>query len=227
MIWVGVFLVVVFGFIWLTHRMLRCFERANGADWGGRRLNAIDGMLRLFCLRFHRMKADALPLPPGGAIVVANHVSGLDPLLIIASSSRPLRFLIAREQYERPGLRWLFRLAGCIPVERSGQPELAFRTAMQMLRRGEVVAVFPEGGIHLPGQGPARVKSGALRLAYMSGVPIIPLYIDGVCGVGRTLPALIMRSRVRVRVYPALWCEKDTMDECLITMRRCIEGREH
>ncbi len=56
-------------------------------------------------------------------MVVANHISGLDPLLMAAASRRSLHFMIAREQYERFGLKWLFRMAGCIPVDRERAPE--------------------------------------------------------------------------------------------------------
>lgn len=215
---------MVLALAWLV--LLPRLRQANVVDWGGRRLNLIDGLLRLFCLRFHRLRFESLPLPEGGAIVVANHVSGLDPLLIVAASRRPLRFVIAREQYERFGLRWLFRLVGCIPVERSGQPELAFRTAMQALRRGEVVALFPEGGIHPPGQGPLKLKSGAIRLARMAGVPIVPVHIAGVRGVGMTLPAVIMRSRARLQAGEPIWCDQLSMDEAMLRMRQCIEGNK-
>lgn len=221
--WVLAGLVVAAALVWRA--LLPSIRQANVVDWGGRKLNILDGLLRLFCLRFHRLRCDPMPLPEGGAIVVANHVSGLDPLLIVAASRRPLRFLIAREQYERFGLRWLFRLAGCIPVERSGQPELAFRTAMQALRRGEVVALFPEGGIHLPGLGPVKLKSGAIRLARIAGVPILPVHISGVRGAGLTLPAVVMRSRARLRMCEPIWCDQLSVDEAMVRMRQCIEGR--
>ena len=79
-----------------------------------------------------------IPLPEtGAAIVVCNHISGLDPLVLIAATPRPLRFLIAREEYERFGLQWLFRLGKCIPVERDKRPELAMRAALRAIENGE------------------------------------------------------------------------------------------
>ena len=99
---------------------IRTCEAANGADWGSRWLNRLDGLNRILCRRVHRLKHEPLKLPvSGGVLVASNHVSGLDPLLLIAASPRPLRFLIAREQYQRWWLRWLFRAVGCIPVERT------------------------------------------------------------------------------------------------------------
>ncbi len=196
---------------------VRCWGKARTlrtADWGARWLNVLDGFVRDFCLRYHRMKGDMLPLPEsGGAIVVANHVSGLDPLLLIASSRRPLRFIIAREEYERFGLRWLFRAVGCIPIDRDARPDRALRTALRALADGEVVALFPQGGIHIA-ETPALLKRGVARLAQRSGALVYPAHIDGVRGAGQTLLAVLMRSRAHMRVFEPFPCS-DEGSECL------------
>ncbi|MES9927954.1 MAG: 1-acyl-sn-glycerol-3-phosphate acyltransferase, partial [Candidatus Thiodiazotropha sp. 6PDIVS] len=71
---------------WLDRRC----NAANQADWGSIGLNRLDGLNRLFCRYYHRLQPQVLPLPEqGGAVVVSNHISGLDPLLMIASSNRP------------------------------------------------------------------------------------------------------------------------------------------
>jgi len=101
----------------------------------------------------------------GCALLACNHISGLDPFLLIAASPRPLRFMIAREEYERFGLRWLFRRGHCIPVDRDRQPERALREALRALNAGEVVAVFPQGGIQRESQGHRKLKGGVVRLA--------------------------------------------------------------
>jgi 1-acyl-sn-glycerol-3-phosphate acyltransferase len=192
------------------------------ADWGASWLNALDGINRAFCRRYHRMNPVRLPLPEhGGAIVVANHVSGLDPLLLIAASRRPLRFLIAREEYERFGLRWLFRAVGCIPVDRRERPERALRLALRALHEGEVVALFPQGGIHLA-EVPARLKGGAVRLAQKSRCLVYPAHIDGVRGAGMTLPAVVLRSRAHVRVFPPIACGATEQQQCLDQISRLL-----
>lgn len=189
----------------LAWRVLVIVRRHHRTDYGSAWLNWLEGLNRLFCLRFHRLEHDPLVLPGSGpAIVVANHVSGLDALLLIAMANRPLRFMIAREHFNWPGFTWLFRAVGCIPVDRRGRPEQAMREAIAALRRGEVVALFPHGRIHLPDDPPRRLKGGAARLAAYANCPIFPARIDGVVGAGHILPALVMRGHARVRVLPAI-----------------------
>ncbi|MEN8176898.1 MAG: lysophospholipid acyltransferase family protein, partial [Pseudomonadota bacterium] len=172
--------------LWVLWRFHRAVWRARRADWGNAGLNWLDGLNRVFCRHFHRLPETRLPLPDEGpVVVVSNHVSGLDPMLLTASADRPLRFLIAREQYDRPWLTWLFRAMGCIPVDRGGRPDRALRMALVALRAGEAVAIFPHGKIHLPDDPPRPLKAGAARLALAVGCPIVPARIEGVRGMGR------------------------------------------
>jgi len=201
---------------WLAHRLLRACEAANKADWGNRWTNRIAGFVTLFCHYVHHFKYDVIPLPTeGGAVVAANHISGLDPLLLVAASPRPLRFLIAREEYERFGLRWLFRRANCIPVDRERKPERALREAIRALQNGEVVAVFPQGGIHLETDVPRKIKGGVVRLAHQMDCCIFPLRVSDVRGAGYTALALIMPGRATLRAMPVLDCEDRSHDDCL------------
>lgn len=192
---------LILGLAWLVWRGWR----ARGVDWGHAGLNVIDGLSRLYVRRFHRLQAEALKLPTeGGALLAANHVSGLDPLLLIAACNRPLRFLIAEEEYNRFGLTWLFRAVGCIPVDRGGRTDAAFRAAVRALKSGEVVALFPHGRIHLDAVDEARVKPGVLRLAQLAEVPVIPARITGVAGEGAVFTCLFRRSRARISAFSAL-----------------------
>jgi len=215
--------------LWLLartgRRLMRRFEAANRADWGGKWLNRLDGLNRIFCHRFHRLSHEELPLPPrGGAIVASNHISGLDPLLLIAASPRPLRFMIAREQYERWWLRWLFRAIGCIPVERSRSPRAAFHAARAALERGEVVALFPHGRIHLDHHPPAPLKRGVALMAGMTGTPIVPARVEGVRGQGLTVAAVVIRSRARVRAFAPIHCGPRGGTECLEALAELLHS---
>lgn len=195
------------------------------ADWGCSWLNVLDGLVRLLCHYYHRSDPVKIDLPErGGAIVAANHISGLDPLLLIAASSRPLRFMIAREEYDRFGLRWLFRAVGCIPVDRGQRPDRALREALRALHDGEVVAMFPHGGIYTA-DDPGTLKGGIVKLAQKSHSLIYPVHIDGVRGAGFTLLAVLLRSRVHLRIFPALSCATEDHPACLDRLARLLHKK--
>lgn len=204
-------------------RLAAACRAAQVADWGSAWLNYLDGLNRLFCRRFHRLKADRVPLPANGpALVVANHVSGLDPLLMIAASARPLRFLIAREQYDRWWLRWLFDAIGCIPVTRHAPAPRALARARDALARGEVVALFPHGRMHLDHEPPIPLKRGVMYLAAQTGAPIVALRLDGIRGQGLTVAAVLLRSRARLKSFPPLQYNGDAVEEFLPRLARCL-----
>jgi 1-acyl-sn-glycerol-3-phosphate acyltransferase len=188
-------------------------------------MNLLDGLNRLFCYRYHRLNVVGLRLPSAGpAIVVANHVSGLDPLLLIASSRRPLRFLVAREQYERFGLTWLLRAVGCIPVDRERKPERALRAALRALREGEVVALFPHGKIHLDSDPPRKLKAGAVRLAQLAQAHILPLRVTGVAGSGHVVRGVLIRGHARVEAFPLMDAAGRDPRDLLREIQQILDG---
>jgi 1-acyl-sn-glycerol-3-phosphate acyltransferase len=137
----------------------------------------------------HRVTAIEGSLPPSGPVlVVANHPSGLiDPLVVTVAARRPVRWLAKSTLVFHPWLGWLFRAVGCIPVyRRQDDPTQmdrnaeAFRAAVEALRAGSAVAVFPEGiSHHSPALAP--MKTGAARLALAAAAelggafPIVPI----------------------------------------------------
>jgi 1-acyl-sn-glycerol-3-phosphate acyltransferase len=213
---------VVIALGYLLYSLWRACAIANLVDWGGPVENFIDGLNRIFCRLVHKLEYVDINLPEkGGAILVSNHVSGLDPLILIASARRRIHFLSAREQYERWWLNWLFRYAGCIPVDRSHRPDQAFRAALRSLNEGHVIALFPHGKIHLDTDPEIKLKGGAVKLAQLSGCPIYPFRIDGVRGEGMTVMAPFLPSQARVRGLPVLNCSADTdSEECCRELAR-------
>jgi 1-acyl-sn-glycerol-3-phosphate acyltransferase len=208
----------------LAYLCLRACESLSPSDWGDPWTNRLVGLITLYCRHYQGLDPRLrLPIPAqGGALVAANHVSGVDPLLLIAASPRPLRFLIAREQYRRFGLTWVFRLAGCIPVDRTGRPEQALRDALRALEAGDVVALFPHGKIHLDSDPPRKLKGGVARLAQKTGCPIFPVRLDGIRGQGHTLAALFVPSRARMGIHSSLQCDSAT-DSCLADLTTLLE----
>jgi 1-acyl-sn-glycerol-3-phosphate acyltransferase len=118
----------------------------------------------------------------GPTIVASNHVSYLDPLTlawVADRRSRRIRFLAKAELFRKPGLGILLSAAHQIPVYR-GRPDSAeaLSAAVVALRKGECIAVFPEGTISLDLE-PMRGKSGTARLAQATGVPVVPVGLWG------------------------------------------------
>lgn len=117
---------------------------------------------------------------PGACILVSNHCSTLDSLVLCAAWPTPLTFLVAPWVSEHPGLKHLISRLGHVAVHR-GDPEAAAeqeKEIEQKLLAGETLAVFPEGGYEItPGLRPFAL--GAFRLAARTGVPVVPVALQG------------------------------------------------
>jgi 1-acyl-sn-glycerol-3-phosphate acyltransferase len=137
-------------------------------------------------------------LPPRGpAILVCNHTSSLDPLLIQSVCPRLIRWMMAKEYFEVKPMRWIFNTVGVILVERSGRDTAATRAAMRALAEGYVLGVFPEGKIEttddlLPFQ------NGIGLLALKTGAPVYPAYLDGTQRGKAMLDAVIRPNKASI-----------------------------
>jgi 1-acyl-sn-glycerol-3-phosphate acyltransferase len=123
--------------------------------------------------------------------------------------------MIATEEYHRWWLKWLFKIIGCIPVDRIGKPEKAFQAALRALEVGEVIGVFPQGRIQEPGEGAVELKRGVVALAHLADVPIVPLHISGISGAGHIILAVFLRSTARIKAAHAIHVS-DTKDEAAL-----------
>ncbi len=116
----------------------------------------------------------------GGCVLVANHISHLDPLTFahyVYDHGRLPRFLAKSSVFKVPVVGAIVRAAGQIPVQRlSTDASLAFQAAVDAVRRGECVAVYPEGTItRQQDLWPMTGKTGAARIALASGAPVVPI----------------------------------------------------
>jgi 1-acyl-sn-glycerol-3-phosphate acyltransferase len=114
----------------------------------------------------------------GPAILVSNHISSIDPLILQAFSPRLIRWMMAKEYFDFKPLRWLFDTVGVILVERSGRDMAATRAAMRALEAGYVLGVFPEGRIETT-HDLIPFQNGIGLLAMKTRAPVFPAYIDG------------------------------------------------
>ena len=122
----------------------------------------------------------------GPAILVANHVSFFDSVLLMFSLPRPVAFIGKAEYTDNPITNWLFCGAGMIPVRRENPGDVpnVLDEVAEVLDRGEVIGVFPEGTRSLDGRL-HRGHVGAAHLALTTGAPIVPV---GIVGTDRVLP---------------------------------------
>ncbi|NWB90681.1 MFS transporter [Pseudomonas agarici] len=121
----------------------------------------------------------------GAALLVCNHVSFVDALLIGGAVRRPIRFVMYYKIYQLPVLNFIFRTAGAIPIAARGEDleiyERAFKKIAQYLKNGELVCIFPEG--KLTGDGEINeFKGGVTRVLEETPVPVIPLALQGLWG---------------------------------------------
>jgi 1-acyl-sn-glycerol-3-phosphate acyltransferase len=135
-------------------------------------------LLRLFVTRQWRGE-EHLPAE-GGIIVAANHVSELDPFAVgefLWDHGRPPRFLAKAELFRKAPVKWVLNGAEQIPVSRNSvDASLALEPAVEALRRGECVLIYPEGSATRdPQMWPMKARTGVARLAFLSGAPVIPI----------------------------------------------------
>ena len=126
----------------------------------------------------------------GAAILVCNHVSFIDAVLLMAASPRPIYFVMDHRIFKVPVLGWLFKLAKAIPIAPKAEDpvayEAAFAASAKVLREGDLLAIFPEGGITKDGTL-QEFKGGIMKVlehAKQSGVepPVIPMALTNLWG---------------------------------------------
>ena len=138
-------------------------------------------LLVSFLYRLRRREIEQIP-QQGGALLVCNHVSYVDALLLTAAVSRPIRFVMHQSNYSIPILHWVFSAAKTIPIagvrEDRALMRRAFATIDTALAAGELVCIFPEGGLTCNGEL-GRFHSGVEHILARSPVTVVPLALCG------------------------------------------------
>lgn len=137
-----------------------------------------------FVYRFKVTGEDNIPTQ-GAAILACNHVSFVDAVLLLAASPRPIRFIMDHRIFKVPVLGWLFKLAKAIPIaprhEDPAAYDAAFAAAAQVLKEGDLLAIFPEGGITRDGEL-QEFKGGIMKILALESVPVIPMALTNLWG---------------------------------------------
>src|SRR5450830_1656654 len=135
----------------------------------------------------HRVKVvDGERIPTeGAAVLVCNHVSYVDAIVIMAASPRPIRFVMDHRIFKMPLMGWIFRTAKAIPIAPAKEDpflmEKAFIDIAQALHEGELVCIFPEGKLTTDGEINA-FRGGIAKIVERSRVPVIPMALRGLWG---------------------------------------------
>jgi 1-acyl-sn-glycerol-3-phosphate acyltransferase len=174
----------------------------------------------------YRMRQRGLEHLPatGPGVVVSNHVSFVDALVLAAASRRPLRFVMDHTIFRLPVLRFVFRTARAIPIApRKEDPALlerAFTEIGQALDEGDLVCIFPEGRITTTGEM-NRFRPGIERILARNPVPVVPVALRGLWGSffsrkdghAMTRPFCRVWSRIEVVAGPPISPEVATAEE--------------
>lgn len=134
----------------------------------------------VFCRIFLRLDIRGREHIPskGGVILACNHVSNLDPIVLGVGCRRHVSFMAKQELFCLPLLGWLLRRLLVIPLKRQAADRGAIKESIRRVKRGHVVALFPEGTRVSEGEQ-VSAKAGVGFLAQSLGVPVIPAFVDG------------------------------------------------
>lgn len=118
-------------------------------------------------------------LPARGAFIICpNHISMLDPVMLLIYTRRRIWFMAKRELFEIPVVRFIVSNCGGFPVERGRADMAAMREALAVIKRGDPLGIFPQGTREREGED-NQMHSGAALIAQRTGAPVIPVYIKG------------------------------------------------
>jgi 1-acyl-sn-glycerol-3-phosphate acyltransferase len=170
----------------------------------------------------------------GPALLVCNHVSYMDPIILSSTIPRPIRFVMYYKIFNTPGLSWVFKAARAIPIagkhEDAELMQRAFEEVDKALAEGELVCIFPEGSLTKDGRIGA-FKSGLERILERRAVPVVPMAIQGMWASIFSRKGVVsayripgrLRARIGVRAEPAIPGETATAE--LLEMKvRALRG---
>ncbi|WP_232313252.1 MFS transporter [Enterovibrio coralii] len=145
---------------------------------------AIRFMIWMLSHTFYRVQHKNLHNIPekGGALIVCNHVSYVDALLLAGACPRPIRFVMDEDYFNLPLLNYFFRASRAIPIKlTSGSIRHALTSVKAQLEAGEVVCIFPEGQLTYDGEM-APFKRGIDLIIRQTPVPVVPMALQGLWG---------------------------------------------
>src|SRR5216110_191705 len=136
---------------------------------------------RLLVRCFYRVTALGLEnMPVGGFLLLPNHITWIDAIVLQLACPRPIRYIIDQEYYDQPILHPLLRLLGCIPIN-IRHSRSAIRAATEKIAEGEIVCLFPEGQLERSGVL-LRLQRGYELIARHANARVVPVWLDQLWG---------------------------------------------
>src|SRR5256886_4272861 len=150
---------------------------------------------RLLVRCFYRVTALGTDnLPKGGFLLLPNHITWVDAMVLQLASPRPIRYIIDQEFYRKPILHPFLRLLRCIPID-TRHSHSAIRAATEKIAEGEIVCLFPEGQLERAGTL-LRLRRGYELIARHAKAPIVPVWLDQLWGSIFPFPGRLLFSNV-------------------------------
>src|SRR5437773_2007122 len=133
----------------------------------------------LRCL-YHAPAHGLRNLPSGGFLLLPNHITWVDAIVLQLACPRPIRYVIDQGFYRKPILHPFLRLVGCIPID-ARHSHSAIRAATEKIAQGEIVCLFPEGQLERAGTL-LRLQRGYELIARHANAPVVPAWLDQLWG---------------------------------------------
>ncbi|HUD20787.1 MAG TPA: lysophospholipid acyltransferase family protein [Candidatus Saccharimonadales bacterium] len=142
----------------------------------------------------------------GAFLLVCNHLSEADPPVLQVACERHIRFMAKTALFRVPLLGWYLRSIGCFPVNQSEADLSAIRRAIELLKQGEVVGIFPEGKVNRTDEPLLPLTKGAAFIAHQARVPIVVCAVRGTNKVWpKASPLPRRKHQIAVDFGPTLW----------------------
>src|SRR6266702_4792356 len=136
---------------------------------------------RLLVRCFYRVTALGLEnIPTGGFLLLPNHITWIDAIVLQLACSRPIRYVIDQEHYHKPILHLIVRTLGCIPIN-TRTSRSAIRAAAEKIAEGEIVCLFPEGQLERTGTL-LRLRRGYELIVRHANAAVMPVWLDQLWG---------------------------------------------
>lgn len=148
----------------------------------------------------------------GGAILTSNHLSYLDPIVLGLLTPRKINFMAKEELFENFFFRLLITKLGAFPVKRERIDKIVYQKTLDILKKGELLALFPEGTRSWKGKL-GQLQQGTVKIALRANVPLIPVIIQGTEKVLPRGKKMVRLAKIKARIGKPLRSKKFSKKE--------------